>query len=103
MLRRFYSLFIRQEGGFVLSSEALLMGTSVVLGLLVGLVSVRDSLVMEFEDFSAAIGFLNQSYNYTGAVTNAGTATSQGGLFDDTQDGDDSTTIDLAALEDSEA
>lgn len=102
MFRRFYSSFIRHEAGFVLSTEALLLGTTVVLGLLVGLVSVRDSFVMEFEDFSNAIGFLNQSYSYTGAVTGGGTATTQGGLFGDTFDGDDETAIDLSFPENPE-
>lgn len=85
--------FLRQEEGFVLSSEVLLMGTSVVIGLLVGLVSVRDSLVMEFEDFSEAIGFLNQSYTYTGIADNGGASSTAGGLLNDSLDGDDETQI----------
>lgn len=81
--------FLCQEEGFVLSSEALLMGTSVVIGLLVGLVSVRDSVVMEFEDFSEAIGFLNQSYTYTGVAGNGNSASSDGGLFSDSLESED--------------
>jgi hypothetical protein len=93
MVRGYVLAFLCQEEGFVLSSEALLMGTSVVLGLLVGLVSVRDSLVMEFEDFSEAIGFLNQSYTYTGIAGNGGASSTEGGLLNDSLDGDDQTQI----------
>lgn len=92
MASRFVSTFLWDQSGFVLSSESLLMGTSVVLGLLVGLVSIRDGLVMEFEDFSEAIGFLNQTYEYSGVVGNGGNTT-QGGFFRDTFDGDDETDI----------
>ncbi|MFM8477081.1 MAG: branched-chain amino acid aminotransferase [Planctomycetaceae bacterium] len=93
MGHNFLSVFLRQEAGFVLSSEALLLGTSVVLGLLVGIVSVRDSLVEEFEDFSDAMGFLNQSYTYTGVAGNGNSSTSDGGLFSDSLDGDDGTVL----------
>lgn len=85
--------FLCQEEGFLLSSEALFMGTSVVIGLLVGLVSVRDSLVMEFEDFSEAIGFLNQSYSYSGIAGNGSAPSTEGGLLNDSLDGDDQTQI----------
>ncbi len=95
MVRGNVLAFLRQEEGFVLSSEALLMGTSVVLGLLVGLVSVRDSLVMEFKDFSGAIGFLNQSYTYTGIAGSSGGSSTEGGLFGDGLDGNDGTLINL--------
>ena len=93
MARGFVAGFLRQDAGFVLSSEALLMGTSVVLGLLVGLVSVRDGIVDEFEDFSEAIGFLNQSYSYSGAAGNGDVSSTQGGFFADSLDGDDATDI----------
>ncbi|MFM7057689.1 MAG: hypothetical protein ACKO2P_12290 [Planctomycetota bacterium] len=83
MSKSYLSRFLQQDAGFVLSSEALLMGTTAILGLLVGLVSVRDSLVEEFEDFSEAIGFLNQSYSYTGVSGNGNDASTQGGLFED--------------------
>jgi hypothetical protein len=79
--------FLRSEDGFLLSSEALLIGTIAVLGLLVGLVSVRDAVVQELGDFSQAIGLLQQDYSYTGVQDTSGTT--QGGLFSDTLDNSD--------------
>jgi len=86
-MKNMFKGFVRSEDGFLLSSEALLIGTIAVLGLLVGLVSVRDAVVNELGDFSQAIGLLNQSYNYTGVSdTNASTF---GGLLADTLDPSD--------------
>lgn len=89
-MKNMFTAFVRSEDGFLLSSEALLIGTIAVLGLLVGLVSVRDAVVNELGDFSQAIGLLNQSYSYTGVTdTNA---TTSGGLLGDTIDTSDATT-----------
>jgi hypothetical protein len=86
-MKNMFTAFVRSEDGFLLSSEALLIGTIAVLGLLVGLVSVRDGVVNELGDFGQAIGLLNQSYTYTGvADTNA---TTQGGLLSDSTDTSD--------------
>ncbi len=86
-MKNMFTAFVRSEDGFLLSSEALLIGTIAVLGLLVGLVSVRDGVVNELGDFGQAIGLLNQSYSYTGVTdTNA---TTQGGLLADTTDSSD--------------
>jgi hypothetical protein len=86
-MKNMFTAFVRSEDGFLLSSEALLIGTIAVLGLLVGLVSVRDGVVNELGDFGQAIGLLNQSYTYTGvADTNA---TTQGGLLADATDTSD--------------
>jgi hypothetical protein len=81
--------FLRSEDGFLLSSEALLIGTIAVLGLLVGLVSVRDAVVNELGDFAQAIGLLQQDYSYTGVQDTSGTT--QGGLLSDTIDASDAT------------
>jgi hypothetical protein len=86
-MKNMFQGFLRSEDGFLLSSEALLIGTIAVLGLLVGLVSVRDAVVNELGDFSQAIGLLNQAYSYTGVSdTNAST---QGGALADTTDTSD--------------
>ncbi|MEY3173007.1 MAG: hypothetical protein RLZZ436_920 [Planctomycetota bacterium] len=81
-------LFIRSEDGFLLSSESLLLGTIAVLGLLVGITSVRDSVVQELGDFAQAIGLLNQSYSFAGVSDASGLT--QGGLLADTLDISDS-------------
>jgi len=87
-MKNIFKGFLSSEDGFLLSSEALLIGTIAVLGLLVGLVSVRDAVVQELGDFAQAIGLLNQSYTYTG-VQDSVSGTTQGGTFADTADSSD--------------
>ena len=62
------SLF-NDENGFVISAELILVSTIVVLGLIVGLVEVRQAISEELEDVAAAIGSMNQSYTYSGLKT----------------------------------
>lgn len=50
------------ERGAVVSTELILLGTIIVIGLIVGLVAWRDSLVQEFGDTGASVGQFNQSY-----------------------------------------
>jgi hypothetical protein len=82
------------EGGFVLSSELVLIATVVVIGLTVGLVSIRDAVLGELADVGAAIGSLNQSYWYHGVARTCGcqcsaSAWAAGGIFWDRSDGCD--------------
>jgi len=85
-MKNMFQGFLRSEDGFLLSSEALLIGTIAVLGLLVGLVSIRDAVVQELGDFGQAISLLDQSYTYTG-VNDAGTSTTTtGSAFTDSTD-----------------
>ncbi|MEY2724188.1 MAG: hypothetical protein RLZZ458_55 [Planctomycetota bacterium] len=79
--------FLSSEDGFILSSESLLLASITVLGLIVGIASVRDALLLELEDLSGTIGFLNQSYEYAGVGD--GDATTEGGTFSDTLDDSD--------------
>jgi len=56
------------ERAVVVSMDLLLISTILALGLIVGLVSLRDQIVQEFGDMAAAVGNLNQSYSFA-AVT----------------------------------
>lgn len=51
------------ERGFVNSTELLLIATLAVLGLIVGLATLRDSIISELGDTSSAVGAANQSYS----------------------------------------
>ena len=62
LLRRLW----RDQDGFVVSTELLLVTVVLVLGMLVGATTLRDQVVQEFGDLAAALGRLNQSYSYTG-------------------------------------
>ena len=44
------------ERGFVVSNELVFMSAIIVLGLIVGLTTVRDQVVQEFGDVSVGVG-----------------------------------------------
>ena len=50
------------QRGFICSTEAVLFGTIILIGSIVGLVTLRDHVVQELGDVGAALGNLNQSY-----------------------------------------
>ena len=54
------------DRAFVVSAELTLIATILAVGVVVGLVSVRDSVLQELGDVASAIGILNQSYSYSG-------------------------------------
>ena len=54
------------EAGFVVSAELVLVLTIAVLGMVVGLTAVRDSISQELVDLSDAFGAVNQTYNVNG-------------------------------------
>ena len=56
------------EAGFVVSTELALVATILVLGMVVGLTSVRDQIVQELADIGGMISQLNQSYSFS-AIT----------------------------------
>ncbi len=62
MLRNFW----KDENGFIVSAELVLIATICVIGLIVGMVEVQFSLVGELNDVADAIGSLNQSYQFAG-------------------------------------
>ena len=72
------------EAGFIVSAELVLIATILVLGMIVGLVSVRDQVVQELGDIALAIGFINQSYSFSGITGH--TSSTAGAFMDDTTD-----------------
>lgn len=56
----------KDEAGFIVSAELVLIATILVIGLIVGLSEVQTALVTELNDVSCAIGSLNQSYYFRG-------------------------------------
>ena len=79
------------ESGLILSAEMVLVLTIGVLGMVVGLASMRDSLLNEFCDLSSAFGALDQSYSFRGALKQSAGANGfhakvHGAGFNDTTD-----------------
>ena len=56
----------KDEAGFVVSTELILVATLVVIGMVVGLSTVRDSVTNELADTAGAIDDINQSYSTEG-------------------------------------
>ncbi len=81
---KLFQRFWKDEAGFVVSSELVLIATVLVIGLLVGLATVREQLVQELGDVADAISEINQSYSFS-AITGHHSSTA-GSLFNDTQD-----------------
>lgn len=76
----------RKQGGFVLTSELVLIVTIMVMGMTVGLVTMRDALTAEMEDVAEAIGALDQSYAFNGLVNSQTSASTEGSSWGDAQD-----------------
>ncbi|MEZ6058366.1 MAG: hypothetical protein R3C01_16825 [Planctomycetaceae bacterium] len=80
---------LKDEAGFVVSAELVLVATLVVIGLVVGLSSIQHALNAELNDVADAIGNLNQSYSFSGfsKSKNGGRSIySRGSSFTDTVD-----------------
>ena len=70
--------------GAVISAELVLVLTILVLGMIVGLTSLRDQVVQELADVGAAISQLNQSYSFS-AISGHHSSTA-GSSFEDLTD-----------------
>ena len=62
-----------------------------MIGLIVGMTNVRDSVLAELSDVSESIGALNQSYSVSAVANLAGTAATAGSVFTDAKDFADAT------------
>jgi len=65
---------LKDEMGFVISAELVLVLTIAVLGMVVGLASIRDSINAELVDLSNAFGAVDQSYSVRGSYKQSNTA-----------------------------
>jgi hypothetical protein len=72
------------EAGFIVSAELVLIATILVLGMIVGLVSVRDQVVQELADIAQAFGNISQSYSFSGITGH--TSSTAGSILDDQTD-----------------
>jgi hypothetical protein len=82
----------RDETGFVISSELVLVSTVGVLGMLVGIEAVSSSVNNGLNDLASAFGAVNQSYNYR-SIAKIGHARISGAGFNDGGDYCDCTPI----------
>jgi hypothetical protein len=61
-----FNRFWTEDDGALISSEVVLIGSMLVVGVVTGATAIRDTVVTEMSDFAAAIGSLNQSYCFGG-------------------------------------
>ena len=59
------------EGGFVISTELVLVATLLIMALVVGLEAVRNAVLTELADTATAIAQANQSYSFSGVTGHA--------------------------------
>ena len=83
-MKRVFTRLWNDEAGFVISSELVLVATILVIGMIVGLTTVRDQVVQELADVAGAISDINQSYSYSGVRGHS--ATTAGSDFRDVHD-----------------
>ena len=102
--------FWRDDCGLVVSFELLLVGLIVVMGMIVGLASLRDSMVSELSDVAGSVQDLNQSFAANGTTSTHGTTAGsdffdQFDIADDTEDpsgaADNGITFDFLPTEES--
>src|SRR6478672_11743396 len=62
MLHRLWA----DESGAILSSEVMLVSSILVIGVICGLGSLRDSVTTELADLAQALGNVNQSFSFSG-------------------------------------
>jgi hypothetical protein len=77
------------EQGFIISAELVLVATLLVIGMIVGLVILRNQVVQELGDLAGAIGMLSQGYWYPGVEKDDGTsifAQTDGSNYEDALD-----------------
>lgn len=74
----------RDEAGFIVSAELILISTIAVLALIVGLSELSFNINQELEDVGSAFGSVNQSFCYTSGKGHKGR--SNGGHFQDQSD-----------------
>ncbi len=73
--------FWRDEGGSVLSAEAVALATIAVLGVTVGASTAVNAVSGEFADFAQMMRSLNQSFSYNGISSSS--AVALGSTFED--------------------
>lgn len=74
----------KDEAGFIVSADLILVSSILVLGMMVGLVSIRDQIVQELGDVSMAFAGLRQTYTWQGITGH--TSSVAGSVFQDSTD-----------------
>jgi len=71
----------RNQKGFIVSTELMLIATILVIGLIVGLQAVRVAVVTELADVGSAIASVTQTYSWSGVAGHH--ASTNGSIYSD--------------------
>lgn len=80
MIKRLWT----DETAAIISGDIIMVATTLVIGVMVGLKSVRDAVVTELADVAQAVANHDQSYSFSGVTGHL--AASSGGFFLDATD-----------------
>lgn len=80
VIRALAAEFVEDDRGFTASMELVLMATILIIGMIVGLTTWRDTVVQELGDSAAAVSELNQGYSYDSTTINKIFRTDDGGF-----------------------
>jgi Flp pilus assembly pilin Flp len=72
----------KEEDGFIISMELVLIATILVIGLVSGMAQLRDQLNAELADVGGAIGGLDQTFALAGETAGDGSGTPASGWTD---------------------
>lgn len=65
-MRSLFATLTRDEAGFIVSAELVLVSSIAVLSLVVGLTEISTSVNNELNDVASAFGSINQSFSFNG-------------------------------------
>jgi hypothetical protein len=80
---RLFARLWKDDCGALIATEWVFVATILVLGIITGLVSVRQAVIDELGDFANAVLSLNQSYSFSGQ-RNCQSSTAGSGFIDRT-------------------
>lgn len=67
-MKRLWKCLWQDEHGVILSTEIVIVGSVLVIGLITGMSCLQEAVNGEMKDLAGAIGSLDQSYSFAGQV-----------------------------------
>jgi len=100
-MKRLMKCLWQDEHGVILSTEIVIVGSVLVVGLITGMATLQEAVNGELEDLAGAIGSLDQSYSYSGQETDCKKchACTAGSWYRDVREDCDKEPCDIAADE----
>lgn len=83
-MKQIITQLAKDENGFIVSAELVLVSTIAVLGMIVGLSEVANNVNQELEDVGSAFACIQQTYHFSGNSGHQGCTS--GSSFEDEDD-----------------